>query len=162
MDLCIVWYKIQIVDVVCSLIPQERINVLVPTWHAYGLKPGEYSRMITLRKMSWDRVPVRLVSVSRQLSMIEEQCQYQSRLFRAGGYSNKGHDLENSWIRVLVRVVSVSRKVSKIEERRKDQSCLFPPRDYRNNSNDPENSWVRVLVRLGGEVDNCQNFFVVL
>jgi hypothetical protein len=101
-------------------------------------------------KVSWVRVPVRMVSVARKLSAIKERRQDQNRLFRRGYYRNTGHNQEKlSWVRVPVRMVYVARILSAIEERRQDQNCLFRRGDYRNTGHNPEKlSWVRVPVKI--------------
>jgi hypothetical protein len=45
-----------------------------------------------IEKLSWFRVPVKMVSVAQKLSMIEERHQGQSCLFQQGDYRNKGHN----------------------------------------------------------------------
>jgi hypothetical protein len=57
---------------------------------------------------------MKMVSVARKPSTIEERCQDQSCLFRRGDYKNKGRSTETlSWVRVLTRrIISVTRKLS--------------------------------------------------
>jgi hypothetical protein len=46
--------------------------------------------------LSWVRVLVKMVSVARKLSTIEERRQYQIRFFRRGYYGNRSHNHEKS------------------------------------------------------------------
>jgi hypothetical protein len=99
-----------------------------------------------LRKVSW----VRVISVARKLSTIEEQCQDQSCLFQWGYYGNKSHNPKNvSCVFSPCEGVFCSLELGKIEEQHQDQSCLFWQGDYRNKGHNPkELSWFWVMVKL--------------
>jgi hypothetical protein len=70
------------------------------------------------RKVSWIQVLVRAIPLARKLSMLEEQHQDHSCLFRRGYYRNEGQNPENlSCVRFPVKIVSVARKLNAKEER---------------------------------------------
>jgi hypothetical protein len=60
--------------------------------------------------LSWVQVAVKMVSLARELGMVEEQRQNQSFSFWQGDHRDKGHNPEKvSWVRVPVKVVSVAK-----------------------------------------------------
>lgn len=68
-------------------------------------------------KISWVRVPVRVVSVARKLSSIEERLQDQSCWFRVGQQRKKFHNAENLFqVQVTINIFSLTRKLSTIKE----------------------------------------------
>jgi hypothetical protein len=68
------------------------------------------------RNLSWVQVPVKMVSGTQKLGMLEEQHQDQSCLFWWGDYGNRSHKPEKlSWVRVPMRMVFVAFKVKSIE-----------------------------------------------
>jgi hypothetical protein len=84
-------------------------------------------------KLLWVRFPMKMVSVARKLSTVEERRQVQSCLIRRGDYKNKGHDTGKlSWVRVLTKMFSVFRKLITIEEWSQGQMCSFRWEDCRN------------------------------
>jgi hypothetical protein len=79
---CLLYIKLEILGVcVCSLIAQKRINRFVPNLAClfFEIKKRIY-KGYNSEKVSWVRVPVKMVSVARKISSIEEQRKEQNCL----------------------------------------------------------------------------------
>jgi hypothetical protein len=66
----------------------KSIGMLLP-WNLACLKPGRYFWKVKIPKVSWVRVPMKMVSVARKLSTIEERRQDQICLFQRGDYKTE-------------------------------------------------------------------------
>jgi hypothetical protein len=90
-------------------------------------------------RLSWIRVPERVVPVARERSTIEERRQDQSCLVGKGDYSNKGHNPEKSVLRSSPdEDKPVARKLSTIEQWCQEHFFLLRQGDYRNKGKKPE------------------------
>jgi hypothetical protein len=49
---------------VCLCVTRQGINLFAPDWHAYALKQAGHFRKVNSPKVSWVRIPVRVVSVA--------------------------------------------------------------------------------------------------
>jgi hypothetical protein len=76
------------------------------------IQRGDYrNKGLNPAKLSWVQVPfpVKMVSVTRKLSMIQEHSPDQRCLFQQGNYRNKGHNPENlSCVQDPVKMASVA------------------------------------------------------
>jgi hypothetical protein len=85
-------------DGVCVFASRSRtvFTDLHETSHAYSLRPREYRKAKSPEKFPELKVPVRVVSIARKLSAIEQLSRVEICLFRGRDCRNKGHKYEET------------------------------------------------------------------
>lgn len=105
---------------------ENSFTALHQTWHAQSVRPekifqdGRFSGKVT-----WIRVPLRAVNVSRKEMMMEDGHQDQS-CFHRRDYRNKWRNSEKLFcVRVVVKMVYIAWKQSTVENRSKTRIVYF-------------------------------------
>jgi hypothetical protein len=89
-------------------------------------------------KLSWVRVTVKMVSVTRTKNSRKRR-QDKRCLLRLGYYRNRGHNYKKlSLVRVSMKVLYVASKVSTVKEHREDQSTCFARKITGNRTTTPK------------------------